>query len=312
MRFPEGALLSLTLESERLDLVTDDTGDGVAVWLKSMEPDVPLCDARNVALRGQGYASEDEAIREGQLWRNATQAALARLGFAADFGERSATGGATLEYLKVLSAQQGTTIFNDDPGVLAFPSEPDPRFVRFNASATKRPDEARLREAFRLAKTTGPHHGEVETLAFDLYSAAFSQESADARMLMLMMALETLLDLRARSEAAQAHVMKLVELTKAADIPASEKSSMVGSMVWLKTESISQAGRHLVSRLGDRTYMEMPPVKFFNRCYDLRSALAHGRVPRPPFEEVNIVAGNLERMLANLLSGTLLDLMPDD
>ena len=170
MRLPAGALLSLTLDSDRLDLVSDEDS-GVMVWIKSMEAEVPLCDARNVALRGSGYGSEVEARSEGELWRNAAQAALARLGFAADFGERTATGGATAEGLKLLAAEAGTVVMNDDPGVLVFRTEANPRFARFEATGTKRPDEARLREALRLAKETGPHHREVETLAFDLYSA---------------------------------------------------------------------------------------------------------------------------------------------
>jgi hypothetical protein len=58
--------------------------------------------------------------------------------------------------------------------------------------------------------------------------------------------------------------------------------------------------------------MDMSPIKFFNKCYKLRSALAHGQIPRPPFDEVNVVAGTLERMVANLLAGRLLDLLPDD
>lgn len=311
MKLPEGALLSLSLDSERLDLV-DAHDEGISVWMASMEPGVPLSDARLVALRGQGYATEADARREGALWRNAMQAALSRLGFAADFGERSPRGGATELGLKLLSDDAGRTVLNDDPGVITFLAQTDPLFSRFEAKGTKRPDEQKLRDALHIAKQKGPQHGAVETLAFDLYSASFSQESADARMLMLMMALETLLELRPRSDAGQEHVRRMIELTEAADLPADERSSMLGSLSYLSRESISQAGRHLVRRLGDRTYMDLTPVKFFNKCYELRSALAHGHVPRPPWEEVNIVAGNLERMLANLLAGRLLDELPED
>ncbi|MGH3004423.1 MAG: hypothetical protein ACRDOS_00665 [Gaiellaceae bacterium] len=45
---------------------------------------------------------------------------------------------------------------------------------------------------------------EQQQLAFDLYSASFSEESADARFL-LMMAVETLLEPQKRSEAVAAH-----------------------------------------------------------------------------------------------------------
>src|SRR5665811_404800 len=65
--------------------------------------------------------------------------------------------------------------------------------------------------------------------------------------------------------------------------------------------------RRLASRLEPRTYMELTPVKFFNKCYSLRSALAHGHVPRPDLVDVGVIAASLELMMAHLLSGHLLD-----
>ena len=178
-------------------------------------------------------------------------------------------------------------------------------------TGTKRPSEDRMREVFRVASATGPHHGEVETLAFDLYSASFFQSSADTRLLMLMMGLEILLTLQPRSHDARQHVAELMQATKEANLPSDEARSLLGSLSWLEKESISQAGRRLVSRLEPRTYMELTPVKFFNKCYSLRSALAHGHVPRPDLVDVGVIAASLELMMAHLLSGHLLDAVPD-
>lgn len=66
-----------------------------------------------------------------------------------------------------------------------------------------------FREGVRLDE---PLEG-AERLAFDLYSGSFFQPSADARLLMLTMAVETLLDFQPRSEAARAHVTALMEAT---------------------------------------------------------------------------------------------------
>jgi hypothetical protein len=128
---------------------------------------------------------------------------------------------------------------------------------------------------------------------------------------MLMMGLETLLTLQPRSHDARQHVAELMQATKEANLPSDEARSLLGSLSWLEKKSISQAGRRLASRLEPRTYMELTPVKFFNKCYSLRSALAHGHVPRPDLVDVGVIAASLELMMAHLLSGHLLDAVPD-
>ena len=61
----------------------------------------------------------------------------------------------------------------------------------------------------------------------------------------------------------------------------SNRQPVTGTLRFLYKESIRQAGKRLASTLGDRSYMGEKPAVFFTRCYDLRSALAHGDYPRP-------------------------------
>ncbi len=97
---------------------------------------------------------------------------------------------------------------------------------------------------------------EVERLAFDLYSGSFFQPSADARLLMLTMAIETLLDLQPRPEESRAHVESLMSVTQSAALSNQERDSILRSLAWLLNESIGQAGRHLARTLEPRRYME--------------------------------------------------------
>jgi hypothetical protein len=309
-RLPPTSRFPQTMDDERLDLVSDLPG--TSVWLKSSTPDVALKDADGAQLLGAGYESEADAEREGERWRDALQVSLARTGMGADFGHRSHPRSfISPETLAALEAEHGRPVLNDEPGVQVFRREPLPIFMSFSASGSKSPLEPMLVEALRIASATGPHHDEVETIAFDLYSASFFTTSADARMLMLMMALETLLTLEPRPEAAKRHVGELIKATKEAGLSADETASLVSSLKWLENESINHAGRRLVATLGDRTYMGLSPVAFFKKCYALRSDLAHGAVPRPDFLEVDKVAANLETMLSHLLSGGLLAAVPD-
>jgi hypothetical protein len=128
---------------------------------------------------------------------------------------------------------------------------------------------------------------------------------------MLMMAIETMLNLQDRDEATSAHVRELISLTQGAALPDSQKQSLLGSLEWMLQESISQSGRRLATTLTSRTYMNQTPQKFFRTCYDLRSRLVHGATPRPDFDSVNTAAAQLELFVGHLLSGRLLTDLPD-
>jgi hypothetical protein len=123
---------------------------------------------------------------------------------------------------------------------------------------------------------------------------------------MLVMAVEALIELEPRSEEARAHVDRLIADTRAADLPDNEINSMLGALKWLRDESIRSAGKRLAGQLGERRYRDEPPQLFFVRCYDLRSRLVHGEVPRPSASELDERALDLERFVSDLLSIELL------
>ena len=82
---------------------------------------------------------------------------------------------------------------------------------------------------------------------------------------------------------------------------------MIGAMQWLANESISQAGRHIAQqRLGGLTYEGMSAPKFFTHCYGLRSALVHGSIPFPNFDQVSSAVGQLELFVSDLLTQPVL------
>lgn len=135
------------------------------------------------------------------------------------------------------------------------------------------------------------------------------QSSQDARFLLLMIAIEALIELEPRSDAALAHVEELVAATKAArGLSDDERRSMLGVLSGMMRESVSRGGRRLVAeRLGNRLYRDEPAPKFFASCYTLRSRLVHGGLPLPSREDIARVVGTLEVFVSDLLSGFLGD-----
>lgn len=200
---------------------------------------------------------------------------------------------------------------NDVHGLQVY-EEPRPLFARVGpVTAVKSAGEERLLQAVAIAVELGAIMTERDQLAYDLYSAASNQSSADARFALLMMAIETMLDLEPRSAEAHSHVDRLIAQTEASALYKNEIQSMVGTLKWLYKESIGQAGRKLAARLGDREYMGEPPVKFFTNSYTLRSRLFHGEYPRPDWSEVVGRTGALELFVRDLLSLDLLERLPD-
>jgi hypothetical protein len=282
------------------------------VWMRSLVQDQPIKDASALAVRGEGCGSVEEATRLGERWRDALETAFARLGVGADFGEQGPRSYFSEAGIRLMEQASGSRVLNDEPGLSVFSLHPPPRFVGGSAAGMMPPpNEAKTKAAITLAFASGPHHTPAQRLAFDLYSASFFQPAADARLLMLMMAIETMLDPQDRDEATSAHVRELMRLTREADLPDSQKQSLLGSLEWMLQESISQSGRRLAASLTGRTYMDQTPQKFFTICYELRSRLVHGATPRPDFERVNTAAGQLKLFVGHLLSGSLLIGLPD-
>ena len=307
VRFRLGA--RVRIETDALDLSLADGEQQVV--LESSPSGQSIREAKQLVCLVRPFASAREAQEAGMRWRATLEKAFARMNIAADFGDRAATGGATAYGLAALERQYGARVLNDVHGVMVFDCEPWPRFVRSEASGVVGKPAERLLRVVSAAVHRGYAMSERESLAYDLYSASFSVDSADARFALLMMALETIIDPQPRYLAVVSHVDQMIAITEAADLPPSERASIAGSLSWLRSESIGQAGRRIAAQLGDRTYMGYRPVKFFTMSYELRSRLVHGAYPRPTRHEVDAHAAHLELFVRDLLSVELLEDFPE-
>jgi hypothetical protein len=307
IRFRLGA--RVTIASSAKHLIIDDPFEGKEIRLKPPGKDTPFKDATDLVLRGRPFDTKADAEEAAHRWKGILQKAFSRVNIAADFGGRAPTSAFTTHGLKMLEGDTGQRVLNDVHGISVFECEPPPRFAKMEIggiSVGRNTD--RLVAALAAAVERGLAMGAREGLAYDLYSASFSESSADARLAMLMMAVETLIQPEPRPAAVREHVDRLITETRGSELPQAEIDSIIGTLRWVREESIGQAGRKLVSRLGDRKYMNELPDEFFTNCYILRSRLFHGHVPRPTREEVDGRAAPLEQFVSDLLSLELLDL----
>ncbi len=307
VRFRLGA--GVTIASSADHLIIDDPAECKEIRLKPQGKGTQFKDATDLVLLGRPFDTMADAKEAAHRWKGILQKAFSRVNIGADFGGRAPTSSFTTHGLKLLEGETGQRVLNDVHGISVFECEPPPRFAKMEIGGISVGRNAdRLVKVLAAAVERGLEMGAREELAYDLYSASFSEASADARLAMLMMAVETLIQPESRPAAVLEHVDRLIAETQASELPQAEINSIIGTLRWVREESIGQAGRKLARRLANRRYMNELPDDFFTNCYTLRSRLFHGYVPRPTREEVGSRAAPLEQFVGDLLSLELLDL----
>jgi hypothetical protein len=276
----------------------------------SLPQDASLQDAERWALFGEGYESEREALENGERFHDALTIALASLRIGVNFGDRSGKSQFTAYGLRALEGNIGQRTLNDVHGLMAYRSEAKPRFASMEPpiiSCGTSPEG--FEQAFLATIAHNYRLTDREKLAFSLFNSSFFQPVPDSRFLLLMMSVETLLELQPMSQEALNHVNGFIAQIKNSALDDIEKRSLIGRLEWMLDESIRQGGRRLVKeRLGERVYSDKPAQKFFSDMYDIRSNLVHGKMPFPTFHEVGAMAANAEVFVSHLLTAPYVNL----
>lgn len=297
-----------TIQSAENKLSVPLNDKSLSVILRAGQDNLLIQESDQLVLVGSGYQTENEATTASYRLQNALMVALARVRVGADFGHRAAKGMFTSNGLKLLEDQFGQRVLEDIHGLMVFQSDPTPCFVSMNTKITRGAIPENFISALTQSITLQPQISERDLLAYILFNASFFQPHADSRLLLLVMSIEALLEPVLRSTAAQNHVDSLIKQTKSsAALTVEERDSILGSLRWLRRESINQAGKRLTTeRLGSRVYGERAASEFFSYCYQMRSNLVHGNLPVPTCEEVAAVVGTLEVFVSDLLTCPIL------
>jgi hypothetical protein len=116
------------------------------------------------------------------------------------------------------------------------------------------------------------------------------------------MAIEALIEPEPKSTEAVKLIDDFEEKLISAALDADELTSLRGSLKHLRNRSIGFAGKRMVARLlPDDQFQNMPADRFFLKIYSLRSSLVHGEAPRPAFQEISNLVGDLETFVHQLI-----------
>ncbi len=270
----------------------------IKISLQSNHAECNIKDSTQLVLKGEGYTTSEEAQIAGEISRDQITLAFAKLRFPADFGDRAAKGHWTHYGLKMLEREVGTRVLNDLHGLQVYESAINPKFAKFSATAFITKSREVSFEVFEKAFSIEGSLNEKKRLAFELFSASSFTDYVDARFMLLMMALETLVEQNERPDEEQKLIDLLVETVSKSQIR--NREALIGGLNNMRNESIGSAGRRLAINL-KATYLNKSATAFFTLCYNLRSKLVHGLIPRPTFDEVGTVCGALETFVADII-----------
>ncbi len=271
--------------------------------LRSIGGGTSIYDSEFLVLQGDGHETEEEATETGLIFRDYLTLALAGVGIAADFGDRAPRSGFTKAGLELFRADDGEPIRENALGLTVFETSLNPSFATISGKSVIGQSPVEFEDLFRRVAEEGTTLVERDRLAYDLFSSSFFEPSADGRLMLLMTAVEVIIELNPRPPSSVKHAEHLIDLTKKnMALEISERDSILGVLGWLSSESIGQAGRRMSNqRLVDKLYNGKKPESFFSEAYELRSRLVHGKDPFPTRAEVVSILPTLEGFVADLI-----------
>lgn len=309
IRFIRSPRSTINIEAHSVPIEVPESTRNLTLAARARDEDI--MDAGEWVLKSEGWPTEQDALEAGAQFQNALMVTLACLRVGADFGKRAPKGLVTNAGLKMMEDHSGRRVLNDEHGLMAYDSEPPPRFAKVGAgSVITGTHKEKFVATFTEALRNPPSLSDREKLSLELFFASFFQESEDTRFLLLVMAVEALVEPRDRPDETIDHVDRLIELTcNNESLSESESDSIVGALRWLRKQSIRQASRGLIcSRLGLRLYKDQSASSYFLECYNVRSRMVHGEPPLPTRQEVGSLAATLEVLVSDLLAGDLLEI----
>jgi hypothetical protein len=305
VRFYRSPTDSINIEAPRWEWSLGDKCPSLI--LCSHNEETPIKDAEQLIFKSDGWPSESDAANAATKYTDALTLTLAKLRVGADFGNRAPKSFFSNYWLSLLGAQTGSRLLNNVHGLMVFETEPPPRFMSTGGKFLCGVGQDNFERVFARTLDCPKLLSDRELLSLELYNASFFHKLVDTRFLLLVMAVEALLEPHKRSPAANSHVESLIKATQQSLVLSSEeKKCLLGSLRWLYYESINQAGRRLAQeRLGTRLYANKSASSFFSYCYKLRSRLVHGEHPPPSQQELGGASAEMKLFVSDLLTGDL-------
>jgi len=289
---------------EQLELLVLPNGERIK--LRSDSNGTLIKDHSSASILGGPYESEDQARTAAEKSKYAVLywAIEQRLGI--DFGDGKQRSIVTNEGLAMLEKQYGCPFRTDIHGIDVYEQIDKLQFAKFSANARVDKNPQNLIKTFCHEYVNSRELTEKQILASEIYAGSFFDVAPRSRFITLVTAVEALLEPLKRSEAVQTLVEDFRSATHSSNIDEATKRSIMGSLQWLRYESIGQAGRALARRLiPNDIFNGQSSDNFFTQCYNLRSQIMHRGAIEDESVDIFDLANTMELFVSRLLLASL-------
>jgi hypothetical protein len=300
------------LTGSRITITTDEQ----AVALESNSPievtltTIPWSNEEHSPIEGTvvgvGYGSRSEASNACRRWYSAMRVGLARRHAGADFfvANRSDSDWEVAQTREGTEWETGRRVIEDERRQLIYETEPSPRFVEaLPGRVIKGLRTTWVADSAKAAARDGVLLSPKLDIACDLFGRAFDVEMPEARLVMLVTAVEALIEPAYRSLAIRDAAAALLEKLDTLDLGDMDRKRLRSQVGQLKKESIKEAGARLFTKHLTTTPTDESPSLYFTACYDLRSRIVHGTPAVADQEEAASRAPGLEIVVGRLIDG---------
>jgi hypothetical protein len=300
--FPETC--HINSEADKLELL--DLPSGEKITLVSGSSGAPISKQSKVAVIGKSFTSKGQAGAAAQKCKRALLYWAIEQRLGVDFGDGKQRSHITDAGFKHFEKQFGRPVRKDIHGVDVYEHVKNLMFIDFNVKAKVGKHPNKLIDTFKREYRNNRLFTEKQLLASEIYASSFFDVSARSRFITLVTAVEALLEPLKRSDDVGTLVEGFKDKTQQSIVDKTTRASLIGSIEWLKYQSIGQAGRELSHRLlPNELFDGQASDDFFSRSYDLRSRLLHDGAIKKEEGDVGKLANAMEAFVHKLLIAAL-------
>jgi len=306
IRFDLSPMHRINADVERIELLNSPTGE--CIRLRSNITGTPIKDHNRASIIGGPYPSESLAGQAADKSKRALLYWAIEQHAGIDFGDGKQRSVVTNQGLAFYEKQIGFPCRNDNQGIDIFEHVENLRFVSFNVNAIVGISPPNFISTFQHEYQSARQLTPKQELAIEIYTGSFFDTSARSRFITLVTAVEALLEPSRRP----GEVLTLVEgfetTTRQIIKDVRNRDSILGSLNWLRYQSIGQAGRELANIfLPNELFDGLSSQDFFTRCYDLRSNLLHRGTAADKSVDTLQLANFMETFVNHLLLAVLIN-----
>lgn len=278
------------------------TPDGREVSLSCLDAN-SIAQGTELVLSAGGFLDEESAFKEGRKFKQSLLFTGAKLRIGVDAGKDRSTSFLSKGVKEKVLKAHGVNVINNVHGLSVY--DENIPVKTFSASGVGLVSPATT-ETFTQSIL---EHSDLESeldekslLALELYGASHYERSDRARFLTLVLAAESMLEPLKREPVVRAFVESLILSTKGSELPESERQSLLGSLNWLRNESISRSLKRLAQQyVPEKSYKSLSAEAFVLECYRVRSKLVHTGRHDLSGPSLGVLAAHLNVFLSDVL-----------